>query len=503
MATISIVGNTLVGCLGAGSFAGIGSAMTTVKRTTNTLSRTLSELKNKVGIAAQAGDVSCSSASTHRALAREEQKEGALSLVYNRLDRLIADAANVDNRASTTVDRLKKDFYRKYSYLKPESEKGLREKAADLFKGAWDGLCQIGNAIKSFVCNAVEWCKEHIDLILKAVAVVVLLVVSIALLATGVGGILAAACWGCIFGIAFGFVSGGVESSRNGGSFWEGAINGALKGGIQGAITGAIFGCVGLLGGQLGATFGGTYKSFRAIQIAAKTSGVISIGMSGFDLVSGISDLIDPNSPLAKLNKDLHSNSLYNAFQLGVTTLAVFTGGAYHKAEITDGSHMFMNEKGEMVPHTHVKYQTGVDGTNYHFVTGGKGDNGGGLIKSAYAEHLDLKTDRPRLNHAKNTSGKLPGDDAGHIFADEFNGPPGLDGVTSQSRTVNRAVKGEYTYRSMELEWANALKNKGTVTDVHVKIDYGFGGKRPASYKVDYQINNQGFSRYFKNTKLF
>ena len=270
-------------------------------------------------------------------------------------------------------------------------------------------------------------------------------------------------------------------------------------GGIQGAISGAIFGGIGMLGGQFGAAFGCTYKTFRAIQIISKTSGIISVGMVGFDLTSSVIEFVDPDNPLVKLNRDLHSNQLYNAFQLGTTVLAVFSGGAYSKAEITDGSHLFMNESGELVPHSHVKYQAGVDGSQYRFVTGGKGDNGGGLITDAYASDLDLKSNRPRLSHATDTSGKLPGDDAGHVFADQFNGPSGLDGVTSQAKNVNRAVKGEYTYRSMEQDWARALKNNSRVSDVHVKINYGVGGKRPSSYDVNYNIDNQHFSRFFKN----
>lgn len=236
MSTISIAGNTLRGCLGAGSFAGIGSAFSNVKKNTNSLTQSLSSLKGKVNVAAQAADVSTSANSTSRALTRENQKQSAVSLVYDKLDKLISNAGKVDNLASGAVEKLKQEFYRKYSYLKPECEKGLREKAADLFKGAWDGLCNIHNAIANFVCDAVEWVKENIVTILKAIAVVALLVVSIVLLATGVGSILAIACIGCIVGILGSFLTNGIGNILKGKNFFEGAIDAMLIGGITGAI---------------------------------------------------------------------------------------------------------------------------------------------------------------------------------------------------------------------------------------------------------------------------
>lgn len=330
MATISIAGNTLIGCLGVGSFTGIGTAMSLAQRTANSLTQTLSQLRGKVNVAAQAADVSAASAGSSRALAREERKEGAISLAYKKLDWLLSDAAHVDNQAAGAVEQLKKDFYKQYGYLKPECEKSRREKIKDVIKGAWDGLCEFGSAVANFVCDAYEWCKEHLDVILKAIAVVVLLVVSVVLLATGVGGILAAACWGCIFGIVFGFVSGGVESVRNGGSFWEGAIDGALKGGIQGAITGAIFGGIGALGQFFGSSMQFSANALQFLHHASQISGGISVVMSGFDVLAMMDQIIDPShNPIAELNNALHENNLYNVFQTGVAVIATFTGGAY------------------------------------------------------------------------------------------------------------------------------------------------------------------------------
>ena len=246
MATISIAGNTLSGCLGAGSFAGIGTAFSNVKKNTNSLTQSISSLKSKVSAAAQAADVSASANSTSRALSRENQKQSTVSLVYDKLDKLISNAGKVDNLASGAVEKLKQEFYRKYSYLKPECEKGLREKAADLFKGAWDGLCSIHNAIANFICDAVEWIKENLITILKAIAVVALLVVSIVLLATGVasavGAVLMLACIGCIVGIVGGLLTNGIGNLFSGKNFFDGALDAMLIGGLSGAVDGALVG---------------------------------------------------------------------------------------------------------------------------------------------------------------------------------------------------------------------------------------------------------------------
>ena len=236
MATISIAGNTLSGRLGAGSFGSIGTALTGAKKNTNSLTQSLDSLRGKVNAAATAADVSTASASTSRALSREEQKQGAMSLAYDKLDTMIADAGQVDNAAAGKVEQLKKDFYKEYGYLKPECEKSWREKAGDAIKGAWDGLCSIGNAIADFVCDAIEWVKKNLATVLKALAVIALLVVSILLLATGVGGLLAIACIGCIVGILGSLLTNGIGNLCSGKNFFDGAIDAMLIGGITGAI---------------------------------------------------------------------------------------------------------------------------------------------------------------------------------------------------------------------------------------------------------------------------
>ena len=71
---------------------------------------------------------------------------------------------------------------------------------------------------------------------------IAIVAVSIVLLCTGVGAILAGACWGAILGACIGGVAGGINSSIHGGTFLEGFENGAFDGAISGAIGGAITG---------------------------------------------------------------------------------------------------------------------------------------------------------------------------------------------------------------------------------------------------------------------
>jgi len=50
--------------------------------------------------------------------------------------------------------------------------------------------------------------------------------------------------------------------------------------------------------------------------------------MTGFDMLAMGIGLFDSSNPLFKLNNTLHSNSFYNAFQLSVGAIAIFTAGA-------------------------------------------------------------------------------------------------------------------------------------------------------------------------------
>ena len=138
---------------------------------------------------------------------------------------------------------------------------------------------------------------------------------------------------------------------------------------------------------------------------------------------------------------------------------------------VSDGSHI---NRGKLLPNC--TYTTGEHG--YIYVT-----NERSLIEYARADELQLKEHDQRLPHSRNTLGKLPGDDAGHLFGDLFGGSPKLDNLVSQARDVNRKE-----FRKIEREWEAALRNKQTVS-AEIKIDYEAGSSRPSKFTIYYSID--------------
>ncbi len=132
---------------------------------------------------------------------------------------------------------------------------------------------------------------------------------------------------GLLMGAIIGGIIGGLSSVASGGSFLDGFEDGAFAG----ALAGALFGGLGGVGQMLGSSC--KVLSFlgdaaKIIPTISKVSGVISLGMAGFDLLSlGAGLIFGQDNFLTAFNQNLHSSKLYNAFQLGVSALAVFGGG--------------------------------------------------------------------------------------------------------------------------------------------------------------------------------
>lgn len=555
----------------------------------------LSALKSKVlGINSSVCDSVVTSISTSSQT--QEQQIAGLEATQREVDEFINLTVNRDNSASSEISRSKKDFYKQYSYLKPDCEKTDWEKFCE-------GLKKVG-----------QWCKDHwkeIVLVIEIVAAVVCLCVP------GLQGIGTGILIGALKGALTGGLIGGITSMLTGGSFLEGFAQGALDGAIMGGALGGVGGIAGKFitcGSKLG----------NAIQTTSKISGAISNSMDGFDMVSLGLGMVDPNNPITELNNKMHQSDVYNNFQMGVSLLSAFSGAAadnmacfiagtlvltttgllaieklnpgdkvistdpdtletsektvletyirkvdrlvhlvingeeivttdnhpfyvqdrgfieagrllvddklvsvngddlfveyvkteeldtlidVHNFQVEDFHTYFvgnllawvhnktcpphMNEDGTLKPNQ--EYKAGENGYTYK-------TDANGNISSAHADELKFKTHDGRLNHNSNTADKLPGDDAGHLFADQFGGSPELDNLVSQKSGLNRGIKGNpKTYRNMEKQWSTALKNGQKVTDIDINLSYKNGSSRPSAFDVSYKIDGKLFNRHFKN----
>ena len=116
-----------------------------------------------------------------------------------------------------------------------------------------------------------------------------------------------------------------------------------------------------------------------------------------------------------------------------------------------------------------------------------------GRIKEFSTDNLQLTKRDKRLSHNPNTPGKQPGDHAGHLAGDRFGGSPELDNLVSQLSDVNLG-----TYKKIENQWDNALRNGKQVT-VDINVNYDGAHLRPVSFEVEYTINGRYYIEEISN----
>ena len=73
----------------------------------------------------------------------QEQKIASIETISREYVTFVTDAAQIDYSVAEMVNQRKDDFYNKFYYLKPETEKGWLEKAGDWF------------------IKAYQWCKDN------------------------------------------------------------------------------------------------------------------------------------------------------------------------------------------------------------------------------------------------------------------------------------------------------------------------------------------------------
>ena len=279
----------------------------------------LSALKSKIlGINSSVCDNVVSSISSSSQT--QEQQIAGLEATQKEVNTFIDLTVNRDNSAADAVSKAKDEFYKEYSYLKPDSEKSDWERFCDDLKKVGD------------------WCKEHWKEIMIAIEIIVAVVCFCVPGLQGFGAlILENMLKGLIFGLVIGAAVGGISGYAQNGV--DGILGGILNGAKDGALLGAAFGGLGGVGSLSGKLFGCSTFMTGAFSVSSK----LALGMMAFDITALANDfqnrlfqdtgiylgLVNPyiGGLISDLNHKAHSNSIYNAFQYVVSGAAAYSGG--------------------------------------------------------------------------------------------------------------------------------------------------------------------------------
>ena len=282
----------------------VSSLINTMVSSVNNLDMQLGALKSTLqGVNSSTYNLDSAVENIRSSSQTEQEKADDLNKLSKEVDNFITVTVNRDQAAKEEINKAKEDFYTKYSYLKPECEKDFIEKVVDTVE------------------SAADWCCDHWEVIAAIAAVIVVAVVVCVLLgAEALVPLVLNIAKGVLQGALLGGALGGAFSAFMGGDIVKGIKEGALAGGALGALgavgsaCGCIIGCesaFGIVSGSIGRLTGG-----------------IATAMFDFDIVSMIGYKIDgENNKIYQINKECHSNQIYNFFQRGITAIAAFTGG--------------------------------------------------------------------------------------------------------------------------------------------------------------------------------
>lgn len=282
----------------------VSSLINTMVSSVNNLDMQLGALKSTLqGVNSSTYNLDSAVENIRSSSQTEQEKADDLNKLSKEVDNFITVTVNRDQAAKEEINKAKEDFYTKYSYLKPECEKDFIEKVVDTVE------------------SAADWCCDHWEVIAAIAAVIVVAVVVCVLLGQeALVPLVLNIAKGVLQGALLGGALGGAFSAFMGGDIVKGIKEGALAGGALGALgavgsaCGCIIGCesaFGIVSGSIGRLTGG-----------------IATAMFDFDIVSMIGYKIDgENNKIYQINKECHSNQIYNFFQRGITAIAAFTGG--------------------------------------------------------------------------------------------------------------------------------------------------------------------------------
>lgn len=282
----------------------VSSLINTMVSSVNNLDMQLGALKSTLqGVNSSTYNLDSAVENIRSSSQTEQEKADDLNKLSKEVDNFITVTVNRDQATKEEINKAKEDFYTKYSYLKPECEKDFIEKVVDTVE------------------SAADWCCDHWEVIAAIAAVIVVAVVVCVLLGPeALVPLVLNIAKGVLQGALLGGALGGAFSAFMGGDIVKGIKEGALAGGALGALgavgsaCGCIIGCesaFGIVSGSIGRLTGG-----------------IATAMFDFDIVSMIGYKIDgENNKIYQINKECHSNQIYNFFQRGITAIAAFTGG--------------------------------------------------------------------------------------------------------------------------------------------------------------------------------
>lgn len=111
-------------------------------------------------------------------------------------------------------------------------------------------------------------------------------------------------------------------------------------------------------------------------------------------------------------------------------------------------------------------------------------------------ERVDGVRDVSQQSICRELKNGLPTDDAGHVLAREFGGPPEQVNYLPMDSYTNR--HGEWRYMERELE--HALDAGKEVTHFRVEPQYDGLSRRPDGFEVSYQVDGATEYRYIDNT---
>ncbi len=128
----------------------------------------------------------------------------------------------------------------------------------------------------------------------------------------------------------------------------------------------------------------------------------------------------------------------------------------------------------------------------YKFTT----DNLGRITKGEGQLQIKSREKRLSIRDSIEDIGKgyqLEGDQRGHIIADVFNGPNGLENAIPQNQSINQS-----DYKKIELELLKEIKN-GRIVNVTIELLHTGNSFRPKTHVIYYSIDGEENCRIIPN----